>query len=66
MALGVSGRRLQNVLSHVAEVHRHFTGNVTIQSLIMVEILVSEISRRLEPVILKTVQVYFVHNLKAF
>ena len=59
----MSGRRLQNVLSHVAEVHRHFNGNVTIQSLLMVEISASEISKRLEHVIRKTVQVYFVPNL---
>ena len=51
MVLGLSGRRLQNVPNHVAEVHRHFNGNATIQSLLMVEIPASEISKRLERVI---------------
>ena len=56
--VGETGLRLLNVLSHVAEVHRHSNGIVTIQYLLTVEIPVSEISRRLEHVIRKTVQVY--------
>ena len=58
MVLGMSGRRLQNALNHVAVVHRYFNGNVTIQSLLMVEIPASEISRRFEHVIRKTAQVH--------
>ena len=53
----MSGERLQNVLSHVAEVQSHSNENLTIQYLLMVEIPASEISKRLEHVIRKTVQV---------
>ena len=56
----MSGNRLLNVLSHVAEVHRHFNGNVTIQGLLTMEIPASEISERLDHVIRKTVQVQYV------
>ena len=60
MVVGETGLRLQNVRSLVAEVHRHSSGNVTIQYLLMEEILALEINKRLEHVIRKIVQVYFI------
>ena len=57
LAVGEVGLYPQNVLSHVAEVHRHVNGNVIILAQLMEETLVREMKMRLGHVTQKFAQV---------
>ena len=57
MVTGETGHQSLSVLSHVAEVHRHVDGNVTIRVRLMMELFVPEMKRSLKAVTQTFVQV---------